>query len=50
LIYIGWCYEHGHLNAKTPSHAREIAEVHYELAAEQGFMDAQKYLDHMKQQ
>jgi len=48
LVHIGWCYEHGYLRPPRPGEGDLMADIYYELAAEKGFTDAQRYLDHLR--
>ena len=47
LVYVGWCYEKGHLAASSVEVARTLARFSYWNAAKQGFVDAKKYLENL---
>lgn len=47
LVYIGWCYEKGHLTASSVEVARTLARISYRNAARQGFVDAKRYLENL---
>ena len=47
LVYVGWCYEKGHLTASSVELARTLARVSYRNAAKQGFVDAKRYLENL---
>ena len=49
LVYLGWCYENGHLTTSKLSVARTLARVSYQSAANQGFLDAKRYLENLRE-